>query len=289
MKPRDKTGRNHFRSRIHPQRGRALCANDTAGGDCASQKYPDDAWGTLNLPRAGHIFCGKAASDRFSVLARRTLKPRSDEAKSFHERDYVRALRDAFVELLVVSRATAGEGWYEHHTQGAEHLWRPLADAVQTLTSGVEPDELNQRLLDALNWFGQAVQETSTAAALVKYAAALERLTMTSHVEKGIQELVTRRVVMLNQSRSEKQLNQIRQEVLDLYECRSGLMHGSISPADPRVRRLRRVAWEVTRWSIFEMAQLFALIRSTGPANRKRLGAAYDGGRVNTTGEARGA
>lgn len=175
--------------------------------------------------------------------------------------------------------ATAGEDWYDHHTTTAAHLWKPLTEALGPLCADQPMDELNQRLLDALEWFGQAVQEPESAAAVVKYTAALERLTMTSHVQHGIEKLVIRRVLLLNQDREDKALQEIERELGDLYECRSNLMHGSMSPTDPRIGAVLRMGWEITRWSILEAVQLFASIREHGTPTRKGLELVYDGGR----------
>lgn len=175
--------------------------------------------------------------------------------------------------------AVAGDGWYAHHTTAAQHLWQPLQEAILPLCADEPMDELNRRLLDALDWFGQAIQETEAAPAVVKYTAALERLTMTGFVEKGIEKLVIKRVLLLNQDRTDKPAEQIERDLGELYACRSKLMHGSLSPADRRVQKVLRIAWEVTRWSIFTAVQLFALIRRHGTPNRKGLAAAYEGGR----------
>lgn len=112
--------------------------------------------------------------------------------------------------------ATAGGGWYAHHTTDAAHLWQPLQEAIDPLCADQPMDELNRRLLDALDWFGQATQETEPAPAVVKYTAALERLTMTGYVEKGIEKLVIKRVLLLNQGRTDKTTQQREQE---LSEC----------------------------------------------------------------------
>jgi hypothetical protein len=94
-------------------------------------------------------------------------------------------------------------------------------------------DELNQRLLDALNWFGQAVVEQNAGAKVVKYTAALERLTVTGHVDDGLENLVIKRVAILNQDREDKPLEEIKKQLGELYQCRSDLMHGSLSPHAP--------------------------------------------------------
>jgi hypothetical protein len=187
-----------------------------------------------------------------------------------------------------VTSAIAGEGWYTHHSEKARHLWEPLEDVVKAVAGAEKIDELNLRLIDALDWFGQAVCETQPAAKVVKYAAALERLTMTGHVAAGIENLVIRRVLLLNGDRKDKSASEIEQELRIFYECRSNLMHGSISTTDPSVATVLRIGWETTRWSILKAAQLFWVIRANGPPTRKSLTAAYDGGRRDVPTEPNG-
>jgi hypothetical protein len=65
------------------------------------QENRNDMFAMLNMPTGGSLFCGRAAYDRFDELADRTIKPNSSEAKTFDLRDYVSALRVAFVEQFV--------------------------------------------------------------------------------------------------------------------------------------------------------------------------------------------
>jgi hypothetical protein len=185
--------------------------------------------------------------------------------------------------------ASAGKGWYAEIQEHAPNLWRLFGEAIDSLRSDTKTDELNQRLLDALNWFGQGTVEPNTAAAIVKYTAALERLTMTGHVATGIEELVIRRVLFLNFQRTDKTFAAVEADVGDLYQARSDLMHGSQSPYDPKLDRILRIAWQVSRWAVLEAGQLFALLRAEGKANRKALAATYDGGRVKPDDESAGA
>ena len=67
----------------------------------------------------------------------------------------------------------AGEDWYDSIMKLAVPYWNLFEEAITALIFDKKNDELNQRLLDALHWFGQAVTEPNPAAKVVKYAAAL--------------------------------------------------------------------------------------------------------------------
>lgn len=175
--------------------------------------------------------------------------------------------------------APAGDGWFDNlfDNEATRQIWRLFEEAIRTITEADKPDELNQRLLDALNWFGQGVVEPNPGARIVKYTAALERLVMTGHVPSGIEMLIINRVAMLNQGRPGTTREQIQDELGELYQCRSDLMHGSISPSDPSVIKTLRIGREATRWALFKAVQLFALLRESGKTNRKALEFAYEG------------
>jgi hypothetical protein len=172
--------------------------------------------------------------------------------------------------------APALEGWYEGVMSDAPELWQEFERAIGRLTKGDKPDELTQRLVDALNWFGQAVVEANPAAAIVKYTAALERLTITGHVDQGLEAMVIKHVAFLNGDRTDKSAREIIDDLGKLYQMRSDLMHGSLSPYDDSVPAVLRIGWEVTRWSLLRAALVFRSLRASGKANRKDLGTVYE-------------
>ena len=168
------------------------------------------------------------------------------------------------------------EGWYEGVKSDAPELWNEFERAVEALTKGDKLDDLTQRLVDALHWFGQAVVDDNPAAALVKYAAGLERLTITGHVAKGLEAMVIRRVAYLNHDRTDMTPDEIKADVGKLYQMRSDLMHGSISPYDPAVPPVLRIGWEVGRWGVLRAALVFRSLRSSKKTSRKDLAAHYE-------------
>jgi len=171
---------------------------------------------------------------------------------------------------------TAGEGWYDNLMLHAAPLWHLFEEAIDGLRLEEIKDELNQRLLDAINWFGQAVVEPNPAAKIVKYSAALERLTMTGHLPSGIEARIIKRVVDLNSDGTDKTYDNIKKEVGALYQYRSDLMHGAISPYSSSISGVIHSAWEVSRWAILNAAQFFAFLRENGKHTQKDLDAAYE-------------
>jgi hypothetical protein len=64
-------------------------------------KAPDSWLACLSRPSGGILLCGMTAYRRVQELAERTIKPGSAKARDFQRRDYVSALRQAFVEIFV--------------------------------------------------------------------------------------------------------------------------------------------------------------------------------------------
>ena len=174
---------------------------------------------------------------------------------------------------------SAGEGWYVELMKNpqAAGTWKLFETALVPLTNGEITDELNQRVLDALNWFGQGVVEPNPGAQVVKYTAALERLTMTGHVESGIEAVIMDRVGFLNEDRPSKTEKEIQDEIGELYQIRSDLMHGTKSPSHPSVTKLLPIARQITRWSLLKAIQIFDVLRDEKRANVKELAKVYDG------------
>lgn len=119
-----------------------------------------------------------------------------------------------------------------------------LKRAGSVLQSRLNPEfkhPLSDRLLDAAQWFGEAVRDKSPSTTLVKYVSALERLTLTKKEKtesepSRIAEVVSDRVTALTyrllnfDSFSENKATFKR-----IYNIRSRLVHGSISPSDPKI------------------------------------------------------
>lgn len=51
-----------------------------------------------------------------------------------------------------------------------------LGSALISIVNPVETTHLHQRLIDAINWFGDAVTDSNVHSSIVKYVSAIERL-----------------------------------------------------------------------------------------------------------------
>jgi hypothetical protein len=130
--------------------------------------------------------------------------------------------------------AFAADGWFEEiATEAAGHL-NAAVQIIEAYLSPKTPYEISTRWLDALHWYGQAVEERIPSAQIVKYVAALERLTITESTptdgDRGLTEAVTRRSALLAAGTDKGAREQRRREARDVYRWRSKLMRGQRSP-----------------------------------------------------------
>lgn len=93
---------------------------------------------------------------------------------------------------------------------------------------------LSRRFLDAAQWFGEAVRDPSPSTRLIKFVLALERLVLTGEAF-GLTEIVSSRVAALCVNLDNRDPQQLKSEFKAVYDVRSRLAHGGISPNDPRV------------------------------------------------------
>lgn len=149
------------------------------------------------------------------------------------------------------------------------------------LETAVDPDlerPISQRFLDAAQWFGEASRDGRPATRVVKYVTALERMVMTGERD-DIARVVSERVAVLCCDRTDASDRQKwHDDAKYIYNLRSLLLHGSISPSDPNIES---GAWLAAR--VGEQALLSALGAlgveglEMDAASNKRLARWYEG------------
>ncbi len=106
------------------------------------------------------------------------------------------------------------------------------------LESAVDPRldrPMSERFLDAAQWYGEAVRETSRAAKVIKYVTALERLVMTDEKDDITAQVATRVSSICFDPNEPGNREQLRKEAERAYSLRSKLAHGSLSPKSDQV------------------------------------------------------
>jgi hypothetical protein len=156
--------------------------------------------------------------------------------------------RDVFVE----------DNWFDLFSKEAV---KPYINGIITaLNTCIEPmtNHLIQRIIDGLFWFGQAVSERNISVKIIKYMAAIERITITEKSE-NITKNVTQRMAILDHLATNERLDICYKKSCQIYEVRSNLMHGSVSPFDEKLFEIKGYIHEMAKNIILLGINLFEI------------------------------
>ncbi len=154
------------------------------------------------------------------------------------------------------------DGWSQSlNGDDVKYFFELFSAALETV---IDPDlkrPLSRRFLDAAQWFGEAVRDDRASTSIVKYVMSIERM-MTTDADKdksdsgeeSITSNISKRVAAICfDPEISGDREKWRKKVVDAYDLRSSLVHGSMSPLDEMVER--------SRWGIAETARM-ALLRA---------------------------
>lgn len=133
------------------------------------------------------------------------------------------------------------------------------ADLLTASLSG-QRDEATNRLLDALQWFGDASFEESGGVQIVKWVAALERLTASERLYKGLTHNFCRRVGLLASGLGTGDVEGAYKDARKAYELRSDVMHGSRSQDDRHLLLSTGFVHDLTREALLGALALHHLL-----------------------------
>jgi hypothetical protein len=125
---------------------------------------------------------------------------------------------------------SVGDEWWSRVNSGDGKVLVHEAGAVIEMFvqwKGIPP--LAQRVLDAMSWFGQAASDPAPGTRLLKYVAAVERLTLYGK-ESRITAKVCERVATLCCKDGGRDFNSLSKRMREIYKARSELTHGKWSP-----------------------------------------------------------
>lgn len=210
------------------------------------------------------------------------------------ERDYGESSKSArltriesgTLEISLSSTAggnVIGDKWLEILSTEADYYFDL---ATKTLKLSLEFNDLPPlcaRFIDALSWYGDAVSEQSYAAKIVKFVTSIERITGTGiemdskgNLERGVTEIVTNRSSILYSLATEESLADSLKKVSKIYDCRSELVHGSLSPFDASCVSYAHKAGEISRMVLLVgLSYFFSLGTGELIMNQKQLRAEY--------------
>jgi hypothetical protein len=147
--------------------------------------------------------------------------------------------------------------WQGRSLEGALVAGDPMAEipaCLQNFASNLlnkslsgSRDEATNRLLDALKWFGDASFEESGGVQIVKWIAALERLTATERIDRGVTHRFCMRVALLASGLGAGQVENAYCDARRAYDLRSDVMHGSCSQDDEHLLTNAGFVHDLTR------------------------------------------
>lgn len=152
----------------------------------------------------------------------------------------------------------------------AQEIIANLGIALEQAVNPALQRPLSERLLDAMQWYGEAVREPSHGAKAVKYVTALERMVMTDEKD-DIASLVSSRVAALCLEEPTVQCRDRWQvDVRRAYDIRSRLVHGSVSPTSEIVFEGVRLGSQLARSTLLNAVRLIGAkgLRDEAATNR---------------------
>lgn len=177
--------------------------------------------------------------------------------------------------------------WHGRSLEGAMIAGDPLggvpartktfaADLLNMGLSGSR-DEATTRLLDALKWFGDGSFEESAGVQIVKWIAALERLTGTKRLPSGITRNFCKRVALLASGLGVGKVEDAYRDAYRAYDLRSDVMHGSRSQDDEHLSQSAGFVHDLTRAAIVGALSMHHLLSTRMRDGRaESMGRFYD-------------
>lgn len=146
------------------------------------------------------------------------------------------------ISYLVDSTSAVGfdKGWSEMLDRfGSRQLVDSAGRAIEAIADPTVKRPLAIRFINAASWHGQAVREASPAAAIIKSVTALENLVSTEKSTETTRIVSERSAAMSFDPTGNERLAALIKKMRDIYDLRSRLVHGGLSPFDPEVRSRR--------------------------------------------------
>lgn len=180
-----------------------------------------------------HILFGGESTDRMRVGGPGLSK---DVRGQFIEMDTGELYVSSSWGSMGQAEFRAGWSTVLEQSKWQDHL-RLCGVALEAIVNPDHKRPVSRRFLDAANWLGEAARETYPAAKIVKYVTALERMVMTDEKD-DIATLVSERVSALSAAFGMiDDRDACRKNAKHIYDLRSRLVHGNLSPTAAEVRR----------------------------------------------------
>lgn len=156
------------------------------------------------------------------------------------------------------SEAIGVENWYEVLMQGN----RALNFLGSSLRSIVDPKEacfLSQRVIDAINWFGDAATDLNPSSSIVKHVSAIERLFF-GKFSQGRTKIFAERVQKILEVLNCDDRQDAYEQAITVYKARSALVHGEYSPSEYKINQLAHTAESLSRMCLLCATEIYPML-----------------------------
>lgn len=150
------------------------------------------------------------------------------------------------------------KNWHEVLMVASDEL-TVLGWALESIVDPVEISHLHQRLLDAINWFGDAATDSQITSSIVKYVSAIERL-LFGKFESGRTRMFANRVKSIFEAFDCDNDGCVYEQALEVYKARSALVHGEHFPTEDETHKILRIAESLSRMCLLCSAQLYPMM-----------------------------
>lgn len=152
-----------------------------------------------------------------------------------------------------------GEDWWANiNSRGADKLIHKMGIAIQYGTDLSSPSPLGQRFLDAAAWYGEAIRDYFPASRLVKYVTAIERI-LTTKNEEYLSETIASRGAAILVAAGVGTFAKDYKRLKRVYDMRSCIIHGSLSPHESGLGETLRDAEQLSRQIILSALPYYGL------------------------------
>lgn len=160
--------------------------------------------------------------------------------------------------------------WHEVLMEGRAAL-TVLGSALKPIVDPADVHHLHQRMIDAINWFGDAATDSNAPSSIVKYVSAIERLFF-GKFESGRKKLFASRVKGILAAFDCDESGRAQEQALTVYSARSTLVHGEQFATEDEAHEIAFRAEEMSRICLLCAAQFYLMmLRAFGDPDPAKL------------------
>ncbi|SMQ96314.1 hypothetical protein NBC2815_02993 [Xanthomonas fragariae] len=134
-----------------------------------------------------------------------------------------------------------------------------FGSSLFALAEGRDVSHIQQRLIDSVTWFGDASTDMESAAKIVKYVSAIERVIIAGR-QAGTRVTFMKRLQALYEGFECDGSSNIGDRASRLYAARSAILHGEISHRDAGLKSVAEEAEDIARLCLHCISHLYPML-----------------------------